>query len=75
MISLLCVYWMVIEMETEMDKKIEALKNAYASKDSAKLVKAAQSLLAYDRKHPMASVINPEATAIVNLARKIVAVA
>jgi hypothetical protein len=56
-----------------MNKKIEALKNAYATQDRAKLIKAAQSLLTYDRKHPMAVIINPEAEAIIALAKRIAA--
>jgi len=58
-----------------MEKKIAALKAAYSKKDRAALVKAAQALLAYDRKHPMAVVVNKGAEEIVALARKIVAVA
>ena len=58
-----------------MEKKITALKVAYSKQDRAALVKAAQSLIAYDRKHPMAAVINQGAEEIVALARKIVATA
>lgn len=67
---------MVIErMETVMEKKIAALKIAYSKQDRAALVKAAQALIAYDRKHPMAVVVNKGADEIVALARKIVAAA
>lgn len=58
-----------------MEKKIAALKVAYSKQDRAALVKAAQGLIAYDRKHPMAAVINQGAEEIVALARKIVAAA
>lgn len=56
-----------------MEKKIEALKAAYQSGDRTALVKAARSLVAHDRKHPMAIVCcgNPDTFEIVNLARKI----
>ena len=56
-----------------MNKKIEALKTAYAKNDRVALVKAAKALVAYDRKHPMATVLNPGASEIVRLATKIVA--
>lgn len=57
-----------------MEKKIVALKNAYAKNDRVALVKAAKSLVAYSKKHPFALVINPvECAAIVNLANKIIA--
>ena len=52
-------------MEIDMNKKIEALKTAYVSKDRAKLIKAAAALVAYNNKHPMAVVSNPCADEIV----------
>lgn len=42
-----------------MEKKIEALKAAYQTKDEAKLRKAAAALVAYDRKHPFAALVAP----------------
>ncbi len=66
----------VIErMETVMEKKIATLKIAYSKRDRAAMVKAAQALVAYDRKHPMAVMVNEGADEIVALARKIVAAA
>lgn len=56
-----------------MDKKIEALKAAYASKDAVKVRNAARALLAHDRKHPFAICTNPEAAPIVALAARICA--
>lgn len=54
-----------------MEKKIAALKEAYRSNDRAKLRKAAQSLVAYSKKHPFAVVVNPGAQEIVKLAERI----
>lgn len=56
-----------------MNKKISALRAAYASGNRARLRKAAQSLVAYASRHPFAELLTPEAPAIVALARKIVA--
>jgi len=66
---------MLIDMETDMEKKIIALKAAYASKDRAALIKAANALVDYDRKHPFAVTMKPGHWDILSLAKKIVAVA
>ena len=57
-----------------MEKKITALKNAYAAKDAAKVRRAAQAVVAHDCKHPFAALCaGMEGPEIVNLAKRIVA--
>lgn len=55
-----------------MEKKIAALKAAYAAKDAAKVRNAARALVAHDRKHPFAALCQgQEGCDIVKLARRI----
>lgn len=54
-----------------MKNKIASLKKAYQSGDRARIIKAARSLLAYDKKHPFASVLGGDE--YVRLAARIVA--
>lgn len=56
-----------------MEKKITALKTAYQSGKRDALIKAARAVVAYDRKHPFAMLVDSERAAIVQLARKIAA--
>ena len=58
-----------------MEKKVEALKAAYAKNDRAALVKASKALIAHDRKHPFAVTLIPRGFDILGLARRIVAAA
>jgi hypothetical protein len=62
-------------MEIEMEKKIASLKAAYAKNDRAAIVRASRALIAYNNKHPMAVLLTAGSEDIVNLARKIVAIA
>ena len=56
-----------------MEKKINTLTAAYAAKDGAKLRKAAEAVIAHDRKHPFASLCGGiEACETVKLAKRIV---
>jgi uncharacterized membrane-anchored protein len=60
-------------MEAKMEKKIAALKAAYAAKNGAKLRRAAEAVVAHDRKHPFASLCGGiEACETVRLAKRIV---
>jgi hypothetical protein len=54
-----------------MDAKIKALRAAYAARDAVKVRNAARALVAYDRKHPMASILGGGRSEIVALAKKI----
>jgi|LakMenEpi03Aug12_release.lakeMendotaPanAssembly.Ray.scaffolds.fasta_scaffold927387_1 hypothetical protein len=54
-----------------MEKKITALKTAYRAGNRDALIKAARAVVAYDRKHPFAMLVDSERAAIVQLARKI----
>ena len=54
-----------------MEKKITSLKSAYRSGDRQALIKAARAVVAYDKKHPFAMLLDNERAAIVLLARKI----
>ena len=56
-----------------MEKKITALKTAYQSGMRDAMIKAARAVVAYDRKHPFAMLLDSERAAIVQLARKIAA--
>ena len=53
-----------------MEKKIAALKDAYAAKDWHKLVKIARSVVEHDCKHPFCSCL-PHIAEVVKLAQKI----
>jgi len=54
-----------------MEKKITSLKTAYQSGNRQALIKAARAVVAYDKKHPFAMLLNSERAAIVQLARNI----
>ena len=62
------------QRDTDTEKKINALKAAYAAKDGANLRKAAEALVAYDRKHPFAAICwsGSEGTDTIKLAKRIV---
>lgn len=68
-------YPLVIESleATTMDKKISALKFAYAVKDAERVRRAAAAVIAHNHKHPFATMlVGPAADEIVRLAKRIV---
>lgn len=59
------------QKESQMNGKIQNLKNAYASGNHDKTFRAACALVNYDKKHPFAALTYTGAEEIVALAKRI----